>query len=90
MKKTDPDPKKKKYEDFKKADKSGRSAREMKNAARGSSGQYSGGVAPRVGSDKKKGTVKVSKPSGVSSGWKPSKMSTKSAAKVIRKAGRKR
>lgn len=88
-KKTDPDPKKK-YDEFKKSDKSGRAPREMKNAAKASTGYYSGGAAPRVGSDKKKGTVKVSKPSGVSSGWKPSKMSTKSAAKTIRKAGRKR
>jgi len=46
------------------------------NAMHNLSADYTG-VAPRVGTGKKKGTVKVSKPSSVSSGWKPASKKTK-------------
>lgn len=62
-----------KYKKLRADYKGGRNATDVKNAMSASSGQYAGGPAPRVGADKKKGTVKVSKPSSVSSGWVPAK-----------------
>lgn len=72
-----PDPKPAKYATFVKNDKSGRSAREVKNAQSGSNGFFSGGEGPRVGTGVKRGTVKVSKPSSVSSGYAPPKRKKK-------------
>lgn len=72
-KKTGDDPK---YKAFKKSDKGGRATPTKSLVGLKKSDPAYGGVGPRVGSDRKRGTVKVSKPSGVSSGWVPAKKSS--------------
>lgn len=81
MAKTSIDPKKKaetsrdskKYTDFREKDKRGYNEQAKKAARSGSSGQYGGAAAPRVGSDKQKMPIAIPKPSRVQSGIKLSK-----------------
>lgn len=72
-----------KYVAFRKTDKSGRGVKGTVGALK--SGTFAGGAAPRVGSDKPKTAVKVTKPASVSSGYKVTKKAIRNVKRATKK-----